>query len=124
MFGRKSAHFRNKQLPPCKETPGVYIAWERLRPKIGPVSDDLQHDAATFPLSTVQHCLLGEFRVKLEGIYSGYLHGAKVFQEFQLKELIGHQMFQFKFKITDPEYCPYFCTKYCMYSAPKLFVSD
>ena len=51
------------QLPPCKETPGVYIAWERLRPKIGPVSDNLQHDADTF----VQHCFLGEFRVKLGG---------------------------------------------------------
>ena len=53
--------------PLCKETPGVYIAWERLRPKIGPVSDDLQRDATTFPFSTLQHCLLGEFRVKLEG---------------------------------------------------------
>ena len=67
LFGRKSAHFRNKQLPPCKETPGVYIAWERLRPKIGLVSDDLQHDAATFPFYTVRHCLLREFRVKLGG---------------------------------------------------------
>ena len=68
-FEEKVRISATSKLPPCKETPGVYIAWERLRPKIGPVSDNLQHDAATFPFSTVQHCFLGEFRVKLGGIF-------------------------------------------------------
>ena len=64
----KKCAFPQQAAPPlCKETPGVYIAWERLRPKIGLVSDDLQHDAATFPFYTVQYCLLREFRVKLGG---------------------------------------------------------
>ena len=49
--------------PSCKETPGVYIAWERLRPKIGPVSDNLQHDAAL----QCGIASLGEFPVKLGG---------------------------------------------------------
>ena len=69
VWKKKCAFPQQASSPPCKETPGVYIAWERLRPKIGPVSDNLQHDAATFPFSTVQHCFLGEFRVKLGGIF-------------------------------------------------------
>ena len=69
VWEKKCAFPQQAAAPPCKETPGVYIAWERLRPKIGPVSDNLQHDAATFPFSTVQHCFLGEFRVKLGGIF-------------------------------------------------------
>ena len=62
-------------------------------------------------------------------VNSGYLHGAKVFQEFQLKELIGHQVFQFRFEITGSERktnqkCSFFLCKNCIYSAPKLFVSE
>ena len=65
------------QAPPCKETPAVYIAWERLRPKIGLVSDDLQLDAA-FPFFRVWHCSSREFPVKLGGGFRIFARGKSV----------------------------------------------
>ena len=100
LCGRKSAHFRNRQPPPlCKETPGVYIAWERLRPKIGAVSDDLQHDAV-FPQHTEFSAALLVARISIwDRANPEYLQSTKLFQEFQLEELIGQKVFQFRIKL-------------------------